>query len=168
MRDDLRHDDPTAAAHARCFTLLETIVVVVLLSLAMIIMMGAVARGGTEGKLSSTAKEILDLDRRARLLSATAGAMILGRRGENHALTLIDADSRRQVAAATPPHGVEVVLIDARSSLAVPEIGIGADGRSPDYVVMVRVGSSGQASSNASRRYRVAGLTGFVTQEAAQ
>ena len=141
--------------------------VVVLLSLAMVMLAGTLVRGDSNARVKSTAREILDLDRRARLLAATDGAMTIARDQHGGAVLLKRAVSGERVAAVRVAPDLTVHLLDVETGVVFESIRVGAHGRSRDYIVAVRRARAAERAGPHEKRttekaWRVDGLTGSV------
>jgi Tfp pilus assembly protein FimT len=135
------------------FTLLETLTVIVLLSL--VASLGAASLSGT----GERARVLLacDLVREADALARTAA---LG--GDTVLIEVVDAGRALRISRSDGqpittrrlPRGTTVAILDANAQHSLPVLPVGQDGRSPSYQAII-------TSADQIRRLRFVGLTGW-------
>mgnify|MGYP001039796179 CR=1 FL=1 len=140
---------------ARGFTLLETLIVTVLLAFIASLAAVAVSRPDEASVLRSSEQALWQADQTARQAARTDGPVMLN--VQDGAFLIWHVKTGRLLHTLTPARGEGVVL---RSSSANPSIRLDSLGVSDDYTaeVQTRVGTS---------RFRVSGITGWVTREPA-
>lgn len=140
----------------RSFTLIETLAVIVVLSLiagTAIVQLSAVNDGML---IESIASQIRDLDAKARLLSRTGEACQLSFNADSHSLILHGSSSAEAIASVHWPQHLRVEMQTDTDVATVIEFD--RFGRSIDYTILL-------ATDASVRTWRVAGLAGYFTAQ---
>jgi prepilin-type N-terminal cleavage/methylation domain-containing protein len=136
----------------RGFTLLETLAVVVLLSMAMAAVAVGVAGAGDAARLRGAVASMHDLDRRARLMAGAGNRVTL--QIEDARVALIQEPTGERITEMPLPTGLCLRLFDEDHQQPMASLVFDATGCSPDYRVSITLGAQ-------TRTYGVAGLTGW-------
>jgi type II secretory pathway pseudopilin PulG len=138
----------------RAHSLVETLTVVVLLSLAVALLTPLVGSATENAVLDGAVRGLLDLDARARLRAQGGnGARIARGDGEGWFILCGDCATDERWGHWLPS-GTTLIELRNTEGAELGEIEYDASGRSPDYVAIVRL-------DDVSRTVRVAGLTGW-------
>ena len=134
------------------FTLVEMLAVIALVSLAFGLLATGFSASTDRARLDASASQILDLDRRARILAQRSARVALR----------FDASIARSVVLEVGGEGVGRVSLQADASVeartdddTLDVVRFDRLGRSVDYSVLI-------GSAGGQRRFDVSGLTGWV------
>lgn len=136
------------------FTLIETLAVIVIVSLVTGIATVGLAAASDSARLRGAAAHWRDLDARARLFSRSLGPIVMSVDNQRNAVTLHSVGSNERLTAVLLPDGVwgRVGANPPTESIVFDRLG-----RSVDYDVEVR-------TAQRVIQWRVWGLTGLITE----
>ncbi len=136
------------------FTLVETLAVIVIISMVAGIATVGLAAASDSARLRAAAAQWRDLDARARLFSRSLGPVVMSFEDQSNAVTLHSVGSNELLTAVVLP-----AEVFGRFRVASPTESIVFDrlGRSVDYDVEVR-------TNQRVIHWRVWGLTGLISE----
>jgi type II secretory pathway pseudopilin PulG len=137
----------------RAFTLLELLLVAVLLGGIVVVVAPHLAAADATGRQLCFARELRDLDTRARIQARTGGAVTLGATNEGTVVVLLRSRTGERLCDISVPTGTRVVFHERAAQRPGP-VHFDAAGTSDDYEVAV-------VSDGGTQRRWVSGLTGF-------
>lgn len=138
------------------FTLIETLAVAVLLSIASATIVASISRDRLPGALPESLIGLVRIaDTRARIESLGRRAVLLDL--SEHAIEITDAASGDLAARIELPRSVRATLV-AHGGLAPGSIRFDQAGRAPDYRIIFERG-------DAPLTFNVSGITGWITPE---
>lgn len=145
----------------RSFTLLETLMVVVLLSLAMVLVSGIGLARSSSRDLHGCASSVLDLLESARRQARRDGPLLVRLSADSHRAVVVDRRTGRVLDRVTWSTGIIVEWRSVRTRRTLDTVGFDAAGRSED--VAMRVYTAGDPQGGVLD-ITVSGLTGWTAR----